>query len=266
MTERKRTRPELADFLRTKRQSISPETVGLPGTGRRRTPGLRREEVAALSGVGLTWYTWLEQGRNIGVSSQFLDNLASALRLNSAERQHLYLLSHMREPTETGVTEHQVPATILRILSDLPSEYLCYVLNLHWDVLAYNPKADKYFYFSDHSAENRNYLYLLFMDPRYKTRIDDWENIADRLLASFRRDHARTKNDPNIRNLIATLSCSSPEFKRMWEKHEIYPPCDGTRTLNFDNKKECYEYTSLAFDLEKYNRILVYIPKKHDHF
>ncbi|AWS54177.1 helix-turn-helix transcriptional regulator [Proteus mirabilis] len=261
MTERKRTRPELADFLRTKRQSISPESVGLPGTGRRRTPGLRREEVAALSGVGLTWYTWLEQGRDIGVSSQFLDNLATALHLNSAERQHLYLLSHMREPTETGIVEYQVPDTILKILADFPPEYICYVLNLHWDVLAYNQKADLYFHFSDYCTENRNYLYLLFMDPRYKTRINDWEHTADRLLASFWRDHARAKNDPNIRKLIAKLNCSSPEFKHMWEKHEIYPPCDGVRTLNFAGKNERYEYTSLAFDLEKYNRILVYIPK-----
>ena len=99
------------------------------------------------------------------------------------------------------------------------------------------------------------------MDPRYKTRINDWEHTADRLLASFRRDHARAKNDPNIRKLIAKLNCSSPEFKHMWEKHEIYPPCDGVRTLNFAGKNERYEYTSLAFDLEKYNRILVYIPK-----
>ncbi|WP_204317458.1 helix-turn-helix domain-containing protein, partial [Serratia marcescens] len=81
-------------------------------------------------------YTWLEQGRDIGVSSQFLDNLATALHLNSAERQHLYLLSHMREPTETGIVEYQVPDTILKILADFPPEYICYVLNLHWDVLA----------------------------------------------------------------------------------------------------------------------------------
>ncbi|EOZ9140285.1 helix-turn-helix domain-containing protein, partial [Providencia stuartii] len=92
MKAMQRMRPELAEFLKQKRESISPEEVGLPRTTRRRTPGLRREEVAALAGVGLTWYTWLEQGRDIGVSTQFLDNLSAALHLNSAERQHLYLL------------------------------------------------------------------------------------------------------------------------------------------------------------------------------
>ncbi|WP_259671934.1 helix-turn-helix transcriptional regulator [Providencia rettgeri] len=98
MKNRERNRPELADFLKQKRESVSPESVGLPRTTRRRTPGLRREEVAALAGVGLTWYTWLEQGREIGVSTQFLDNLSNALNLNTAERQHLYLLTHNREP------------------------------------------------------------------------------------------------------------------------------------------------------------------------
>ncbi|MDE9541863.1 helix-turn-helix domain-containing protein [Xenorhabdus bovienii] len=92
MTKLKRTRTELASFLRIKRESLNPESVGLPQIGRRRTPGLRREEVAALAGVGLTWYTWLEQGREIGVSAIFLDNLAKVLKLNAAERRHLYLL------------------------------------------------------------------------------------------------------------------------------------------------------------------------------
>ena len=91
-----RTRQELATFLRTRRERLSPADVGLPSGGRRRTPGLRREEVAALSGVGLTWYMWLEQGRNINASATFLDNLAKTLKLDAAERRHLFLLAHGR--------------------------------------------------------------------------------------------------------------------------------------------------------------------------
>ena len=109
-----RTRQELAEFLRTRRERIAPETVGLPAGTRRRTKGLRREEVAALSGVGVTWYTWLEQGREIGVSATFLDNLARALQLDAAERRHLFLLAHQRPPVEPGRTWCQVPSLVDR--------------------------------------------------------------------------------------------------------------------------------------------------------
>ena len=104
-----RTRHELAAYLQARRARLSPEDVGLPGGGRRRTPGLRREEVAALAGVGLTWYTWLEQGREIGVSSAFLDKLAEVLKLDAGERRHLFLLAHARPPAEEGKTYCVVP-------------------------------------------------------------------------------------------------------------------------------------------------------------
>ncbi len=260
MSENPRTRPELADFLRTKRESLTPECVGLPHTSRRRTPGLRREEVAALAGVGLTWYTWLEQGREIGVSTRFLDNLARTLRLNEAERQHLYLLAHQRAPEASGVTEHHVPPVITRMLDDFPDNYLCYVLNLHWDVLAYNEKADRYLHFSEAQPRMCNFLYLLFTDPRYQTRFTDWETDAQRLLASFRRDYARTKHDPNIQRMITALCQESAAFDTLWNKHEIYQPCNGIREIEFNGRRETYEYASLTFDIDKSNRLLVYTP------
>lgn len=261
MKAMQRMRPELAEFLKQKRENISPEEVGLPRTTRRRTPGLRREEVAALAGVGLTWYTWLEQGRDIGVSTQFLDNLSAALHLNSAERQHLYLLTHNREPIATGNTEHRVPSAISRMISDFPDHYLCYVLNLHWDVLAYNTRADHYFHFSDAQPYYCNFLYLLFMDPRYQERFVNWQLVAQQLLASFRRDYARTKNNPNIKQMINALLEQSTLFSQLWHKHEIYQPCTGIREIAYQGKVENYDYSSLTFDIEKGNRLLVYIPK-----
>ncbi|APC11556.1 helix-turn-helix domain-containing protein [Providencia rettgeri] len=261
MKNRERNRPELADFLKQKRESVSPESVGLPRTTRRRTPGLRREEVAALAGVGLTWYTWLEQGREIGVSTQFLDNLSNALNLNTAERQHLYLLTHNREPIATGNTEHCVPSAISKMITDFPDNYLCYVLNLHWDVLAYNSRADDYFHFSEAEPYLCNFLYLLFTDLRYQERFADWPLVAKQLLASFRRDYALTKNDPNIKTLVKTLVGQSALFNQLWNKHEIYQPCTGVRELVYQGNLEHYDYTSLTFDIEKGNRLLVYIPK-----
>ncbi|EKT63003.1 helix-turn-helix transcriptional regulator [Providencia burhodogranariea] len=260
MKDKERNRPELADFLKQKRESISPEDVGLPRTTRRRTPGLRREEVAALAGVGLTWYTWLEQGRDIGVSTQFLDNLSNTLKLNSAERQHLYLLTHNREPTETGSTEHYVPSAISRMITDFPKNYLCYVLNLHWDILAYNSRANDYFHFSEADSHYCNFLYLLFMDSRYQERFTNWPIVAKQLLASFRRDYARTKSDPYIKQLIKILNAQSSVFNQLWDKHEIYQPCTGVREVTYQGKLENYDYTSLTFDILKGNRLIVYIP------
>jgi len=258
--QRQRTRPDLADFLKHKRESLSPESIGLPPTKRRRTPGLRREEVAALSGVGLTWYTWLEQGRDIGVSSQFLDSLSNVFKLNQAERRHLYLLSSMRQPLETGMTEYQVPAAIQRIMDDLPADYLCYVLNLHWDVLAFNRKADQHFGFSAVTGIERNFLWLLFADERYQQLLPNWEVEAYQLLASFRRDYALNKNDPNIQNMINTLLKVSSRFAQMWHLHEIYQPCSGIRQFKIDNVIQDFQYSSLTFDLDKHNRLIIYAP------
>ncbi|MCP9266945.1 helix-turn-helix transcriptional regulator [Xenorhabdus sp. XENO-1] len=258
MTKLKRTRTELANFLRIKRESLNPESVGLPHIGRRRTPGLRREEVAALAGVGLTWYTWLEQGREIGVSAIFLDNLAKVLKLNAAERRHLYLLAHMREPVETGQTWCIVSPLIKRIMNDL-SPHLTYVLNLHWDVLAFNPPADEYFHFSQAEGDQRNFLWLLFTNEYYRELLCHWHQDAYRLLASFRRDYALAAGDSYIQNLVNKLLKVSPDFHGMWHRHEIYEPCNGIRELNINGLLIPFEYTSMAIDLEKHLRLVIYV-------
>ncbi|MDR0219684.1 MAG: helix-turn-helix transcriptional regulator [Enterobacteriaceae bacterium] len=257
MSKLKRNRTELASFLRTKRESISPESVGLPHIARRRTPGLRREEVAALAGVGLTWYTWLEQGREIGVSAAFLDNLANVMKLNSAERKHLYLLAHMREPIETGQTWCVVPPLTKRLMDDL-SPHLTYVLNLHWDVLAFNQQADKHFHFSQFENEQRNLLWLLFTHDYYRELFPDWQQDAYRMLTSFRRDYAIAAEESYIQNLVNRLFDISPDFYEMWYRHEIYEPCNGVRSLNINQQIISFEYTSMTINLDKHLRLLVY--------
>ncbi|AOA57324.1 helix-turn-helix transcriptional regulator [Acinetobacter larvae] len=257
---RQRVRPELADFLQRKRASLCPEAFGIARHARRRAPGLRREEVAALAGVGVSWYTWLEQGRDIGVSSQLLDRLAQVLQMNYAEREHLYLLTQMRVPLETGDTEHDVPHLIQRMLLDLPANYLCYVLNLHWDVLAFNAKADQYFQFSSTTLAERNFLWQLFDNPLYQERLFDWSQDAEQLLSSFRRDFVRVKQHAQIQHMIASLNQRSATFRQLWAQHDIYQPCTGQRRLRYCNQVEQYAYTSLTFDLEKHRRLIVYAP------
>ncbi|MEQ9511257.1 MAG: helix-turn-helix domain-containing protein, partial [Alloalcanivorax xenomutans] len=139
-----RTRRELAAFLRARREAITPEQVGLADSGRRRTPGLRREEVATLAGVGVTWYTWLEQGREIGVSAPVLERIARVLKLDGAQRRHLFLLAQNRPPVEPGKTWCSVPPLVRRLMDDWP-HHPAYVLNLRWDVLAWNAAAQTLF-------------------------------------------------------------------------------------------------------------------------
>lgn len=221
-----RNRTELADFLRSRRERITPEEVGLPSGVRRRTPGLRREEVAALAGVGLSWYTWLEQGRDIGVSATFLENLARTLKLDATERRHLFLLAHQRLPPEPGKTWCVVPPLVHRLMADLPLRP-AYVLNLRWDVLAWNAAADRLFGFSSFPAERRNLLWLLFTAPSMRTLFDPWQDQALQILSSFRRDFVRAPLDPDIGNLVKDLEKVDTDFRTWWRQQDIHGPCQG---------------------------------------
>ena len=255
-----RTRADLAAFLRTHRERLAPVDVGLPSGGRRRTPGLRREEVAALAGVGLTWYTWLEQGRDIGVSATFLDNLARALKLDAAERRHLFLLAHERPPAEPGKTWCVLPPLVRRLMHDLP--HPAFVLNLRWDVLGFNAAADAIFGFDAHAPERRNLLWLLFTDPVLRERVDLWEEQAPLMLSSFRRDFARAVRQTDIHELVDELEKVSPEFKACWRQHDVHARCNGVRTLRINGKSELFEHTSLTVDEERHLRLVVYAQQQ----
>lgn len=252
-----RTRHDLAAFLRTCRERLSPADVGLPSGGRRRTPGLRREEVAALAGVGLTWYTWLEQGRDIGVSAVFLDNLSRVLKLDAAERRHLFLLAHARPPAEPGKTWCVVPSLVRRLMHDL-APHPAYILNLRWDVLAFNEPANQLFSFDAHSPDRRNLLWLLFTDPLLHERFVDWETQAPQMLSSFRRDFARATQENDIHELVDELERVSPDFKIWWRQHNVHAPCSGVRQLIIENEAEAFEHTSLTIDEDRHLRLVVY--------
>ncbi len=206
-----RTRQELADFLRMKREKLSPQAVGLPSGTRRRTPGLRREEVAALAGVGLTWYTWLEQGREINASVEFLEDLARVLKLDATERYHLFLLAHQRPPVVAGHQWCQVTPLVRRLLDDLTLRP-AYVMNLSWDIIAWNPAADRLFTLAERQPEQRNMLWMLFADPELNQRLIGWLEQAPQILASFRRDYARAPQDATMLQRVQALSDVSPNF------------------------------------------------------
>ena len=253
-----RTRSELTDFLRHHRNKLTPADVGLPNTGRRRTPGLRREEVAALAGVGLTWYTWFEQGRDIQVSERFVLSVSKALRLDDAECCHLFLLAHRRPPPVEAYQWQAIPAHVQTLMDDMTRP--AYVMNLRWDVIAWNAVADGLFGFSDKGTAERNMMRLLFADPALRRRLPAWQQDAFRLLAQFRCDLAAAPEDPAMLELIESLTRLSPDFRRWWEQsnHEAYSYGIGA-ILDTEAKLQKYEHTTLLVDEHRHLRMVVYI-------
>ena len=203
-----RNRRELGAFLLGRRQQILPSDVGLPVQGGRRVKGLRREEVASLAGVGLTWYTWFEQGRDINVSPTFLTRVSRALRLNRSEQNYLFFLAG--QPVARPVPrelEPDWPSAGLRRLVDGLVSKPAYLKNVRWDILHWNRAAA--FVFGDFGAidpADRNAILLAFGDSRMRRTMVNWESDARRLVARLRADYTRASDDQSFRALIERLS------------------------------------------------------------
>ncbi len=210
-------RAELAQFLRSRRARIRPADVGLPQGTRRRALGLRREEVARLAEVGVSWYTWLEQGRDIHASEPLLERLARALCLTPTERAHLFELAHGRPAARPVITPTAVSDVLKRVLDAYPFPALA--STRRWDVLAWNqPAALLYGDFGKRPVEFRNGLWSMFMDPDKRTQMPAWERAARVAVARFRLDAARAADRSEFDTLAAQLARVSPEFARLWSE------------------------------------------------
>lgn len=205
----------------------------MPDGSRRRTPGLRREEVAVLADVGVSWYTWLEQGRDIHVSEPLLERLARALRLTPTERAHLFELAHGRPAARPTRSPHAVSDTLRRVIEAHP--YPALVSTRRWDVLAWNEAAVAiYGDFGQLPIERRNGLWSMFTNPDRRQRMPDWENAARRAVAGFRLDAARAADRAEFDALAAELASVSPEFARFWGEHEVVEQVpEGLKVLVF---------------------------------
>jgi transcriptional regulator with XRE-family HTH domain len=256
-----RRRAELADFLRRRRAEIKPEDVGLPGGGRRRTPGLRREEVAQLAGVGATWYTWLEQGRDVRASTEVLDALAGALALTPVERTHLLLLGR-GEAAPTGAPPIETVSPSLRRLIENLGPSPAYVLGRRWDYLAWNRAASAVIADFDAIApEARNHLWLMFTDPTRRELFPDWEARARICVAKFRADHGRHIGDPAFEDLITSLREASRDFCRAWRRHEVTNTGGGRKTLHHPVAGPLvFEHAAFHPSEEPEQRLILYTP------
>jgi len=225
-----RRREELGSFLKARRARLSPEDCGIPRGARRRTPGLRREEVALLAGVGVTWYTWLEQGREINVSTQVLDAVARTLRLDRAEREHLYRLAEAT-PTLSGTARGPVPAEIreiIRSLDPLPAS----LANGRFDILITNDAYEDLFRdWHSMPCVHRNSLWCCLTEPAARAKFPQYEQEVRYLVARMRAAYARHVGDQEWEEDIRRLSSLSPEFAGLWARHEVAGAQPRTRTF-----------------------------------
>jgi transcriptional regulator with XRE-family HTH domain len=213
-------RDELAAFLRARRDALAPADVGLPEGRSRRTKGLRREEIAMLAGVSVTWYTWLEQGRPINASVDVLTALARGLQLDDAERQHLLALA-TRAPLGPIETVEHAPDALVRLITSMEPAP-AYVLGPRWEFLAWNRPQSLLYPMIDRLAdEDRNLLWVVFAEPSARRLLSDWAIQARRIMAEFRSGTAGLRGDALVAGLTDRLVATSPEFAEWWPQLDV---------------------------------------------
>jgi transcriptional regulator with XRE-family HTH domain len=242
-------RRALGDFVRAQRERTAPESLGLPPGSRRRTPGLRREELAQLCGLSTTWFTWIEQGRDVSVSPGALARLAKALRLGRAERTYLFDIAGKRDPDQPADSPDTfIAPAVLACVETIRSP--AYVLDRTWTARSWNAAAQHLFAgWLDAPAPHRyNLLRFIFLTPSARTLICDWETRARRVAAEFRAACSAHFNDPELQTLIAELRDQSREFVQFWEQHGVLGREGGERTFNHP-RDGFVRYEQVTFDL-----------------
>ncbi len=225
-------RQTLGAFLRTRRSRLRPADVSLPTRSRRRTPGLRREEVAELANISVSWYTLLEQGQDIHPSAQVLENLAQALKLSPSEVQHLYLLARQELPAARLMAAQIVTPPLQRVIDAL-SPNPTFVISPRWDVLTSNRVAELLFQFDQpYPPHSKNVVWRFFVRQQARQVDLDWEHQAKNLVAQFRADYVRFPGVAAFQTLVEDLQRISPHFCEWWAQQDVRGFPDGPRTMN----------------------------------
>lgn len=255
-------RKELGEFLQVLRQRSAPEEFGFPVGNRRRTQGLRREEVAQLSGISPTWYTWIEQGRKVNVSADVLDRLCEVLKLSRSERDYLFEMAGRRDPRGAEVEEDSAPPTLVAMIADI--RIPAYIMGRTWDLLAWNKPAEELFsgWLDQPRTVNEplpNLLRYVFLNTDARQFVVNWEVRARRLVAEFRADCRGRLEEPALQRLVTELSQNSPEFDRYWKQHDVLERQGGQRTFNHPSRGLIsYQQTTLRpVDQEQLKLVLL---------
>jgi transcriptional regulator with XRE-family HTH domain len=255
-------RKDLAQFLKDRRGRIAPATAGVSPGARRRARGLLREEVAMIAGVGVTWYTWLEQARPIKPSVHVLSDIARALRLDDAERMHLLRLARPDlEPAPAVRLATSASPALLRTMESLAPNP-AYAVNAVWDVIAWNKAAARVFGdFATIKGERRNLLYLIFCDRHWRSLFDGWEAIAASAVAQFRAGTARHNGDARFKSLLKLLERESPEFREHWRRRDVRRPMPRSKVLDHPRAGRLdLEYATFQPDGDPDVRLTIYTP------
>jgi hypothetical protein len=257
-------RAELGDFLKARRAGLQPEDVGLPPGPRRRTPGLRREEVALLAGVGVSWYTWLEQGRPINASWQVLDAVARTLQLDGAGRWHLYRLAEAM-PQRSWATTTVIPDAVRDVLRTL-DPFPAVLINSRYDVIETNDAHEEMFW-DWHSLPcvHKNLLWCTVTEPRAREMFLNYDEEIPHMVARLRAAYAQHIGDPEWEEDVRRLAGLSPEFAELWARHEVAAP--AARTLRFRHRDAgLMTFTRTELDVSALAdlRIAVYCPADDD--
>ena len=252
--------PPLGAYLRDRRSRLDPAALGF-APDRRRTPGLRREEVAARANISPTWYTWLEQGRGGAPSADVLDRIARALMLTDVEREHVFLLALGRPPEARYQTRDGVSPRLQRVLEALgPVPAL--IRTATWDVIAWNPAATVMLVdFAALAPRDRNSLRMIFLDPRMRATSDDWEGVARFVVGSFRVDAARAGAGAEVEPLVEELCRLSPDFARLWAETDIQNVVERVKHIRHPVLGDfSFELSAFAVDARPDLTMVVYNP------
>jgi transcriptional regulator with XRE-family HTH domain len=249
----------LGTYLRDRRGKLDPAALGFPVT-RRRTPGLRREEVAQRAHVSATWYTWLEQGRGGAPSADVLDRIARALMLTTFEREHLFLIALGHPPEVRYEAKQGISPRIQRVLDSLEN-IPALVKTVTWDLVAWNPAAAALFNYDSITLEERNILRKIFLDPKARAAQLDWKSVARFAVAAFRADIARADATEYARALVDELRRLSPDFEEMWNANDVHSYGEGTKTLKHPVAGLLsMEYSSFVVDGRPDLSLVIYNP------
>ncbi|MFB7667270.1 helix-turn-helix transcriptional regulator [Kitasatospora sp. NPDC056138] len=250
-------RTELQAFLRSRRAALKPEDVGLPSTGFRRTPGLRREEVAVLAGIGVSWYTWLEQGRDIRVSPEVLDAVSRALRLGEPERAHLHRLAGLNSPLPRDAHTEGIPPRLQRIV-DRWMPFPAKLVDRYGNIPVFNKAAREVFGLTE---ANNNQAVRFFLDAEWRGRFPDVEAVAGEVIGFLRAQAARYPDDHHFMDIAQRLRTESPLFRTYWDRHEISLATRASKTVMHPRFGPLsFEHTALDLSETPHLRLHLYAP------
>jgi transcriptional regulator with XRE-family HTH domain len=258
-----RSRADLAEFLRNRRLRITPEQAGLPTSPNRRTPGLRREEVAVLAGISPTWYTYLEQGRDIHPSAEVLDALARVLHLTDDEHAYLHLLANGQGPPvlehAQGLAGERYMARIVELFAQAP--YPVFAGNIYTDITCWNPVTTTWYAdFAKLPPRRRNMLWWLFTDPIAQERLLDWADEAKDITARLRIAAASRPWDRNFNQLVDELQTASPEFRTWWARHDVRDDEDRVRRICLPDGTIHIVNILILRTIDTYHSLILHLP------